>query len=555
MSYNKTVSTATTTMVSVAHTRMSSTTSNDIKQPMDSPTSPNIMNWLNSILTSALATVISESGPISVSSAAIEAPPSQYMVPSHLSTSLPKSSSSETTCVSSAAVEAPSQYMVLSHLSTSLPKSSPSEITCVSSAAVDAPTSQNMVSSQSTSLPKSSPSEITCLSSAAVEAPTSQNMVPSHLSTSLPKLSPSEITCVSSAAFFAPTSQNTSEIPLPKSSPSTSSTVAEALTPTSSPMLVPVSSLAFGDLSPQSNEELTSSVPSTSSDESYFSTFLNDILKYSPSSPTLNNSPVNTDSLQKPESSHGCDIDSNVLKFLLDQTIDKCNKLAILYAELNTKLETETERKTSETREDNDTPVENLVTSCGNSCSCTNSSQKLSDLEEKLFDLDCRVIECKQYPRRENIVVSGIPDNVTHADLKNKAVLICNEIGLEITEYDIAACHRLPKKQNSRWPANTIIRFYSRDHVEYCLTNRDKVKSQYFRNEVKMNIRIFENLATKNAESVRIAKWMQDNGIIHNYFIRNGYVKIIIDEDDEPIRIKHPDIIRRKFSEFEIQIP
>ena len=54
---------------------------------------------------------------------------------------------------------------------------------------------------------------------------------------------------------------------------------------------------------------------------------------------------------------------------------------------------------------------------------------------------------------------------------------------------------------------------------------------------------------------MRIAKWMQENGIIHNYFIRNGYVKIIIDEDDDSIRIKHPDIIRRKFSEFDFQIP
>ena len=316
-------------------------------------------------------------------------------------------------------------------------------------------------------------------------------------------------------------------------------------------MLVPTSSVAISDLSPRSTEKLSSVPSSSSSDDSYFSTFLNDILKNSPSSPTRN-SPVNTDFLQKPESSHGCDIDSEVLNFLLDQVIGKCNKLTLLYAELNTKLEAEC--KSSETRVDNDTPADNPVT-CGNSCSCNSMSQKLNNLEENLFDLDCRMIECEQYPRRENIVISGIPDNVAHADLKDITVRICNEIGLEITEYDIAACHRLPKKQNSRWPANTIVRFYSQDHVEYCLTNRDKVKSHFFRNELKMNVRIFENLAAKNTESVCIGKWMQENGIIYNYFIRNGYVKIIIDEGDDPIRIKHPDIIRRKFGEFDTQIP
>ena len=59
------------------------------------------------------------------------------------------------------------------------------------------------------------------------------------------------------------------------------------------------------------------------------------------------------------------------------------------------------------------------------------------------------MIECKQYPRHEKIVISGIPDNVAHADLKDEAVFIFNEIGLEIKEYDFSACHRLPKKQNS----------------------------------------------------------------------------------------------------------
>ena len=117
---------------------------------------------------------------------------------------------------------------------------------------------------------------------------------------------------------------------------------------------------------------------------------MNDVLKNSYSSPTQS-SLVNTHSLQKPESSH-CDIDSDVLKFILDQVIDKCDKLTILHAELNTKLVTE--RESSEKRGDN-SPVENLDT-----CSCTTSSQKLTELEEKLFDLDCRVIECQQYPRR-----------------------------------------------------------------------------------------------------------------------------------------------------------
>ena len=153
-------------------------------------------------------------------------------------------------------------------------------------------------------------------------------------------------------------------------------------------------------------------------------------------------------------------------------------------------------------------------------------SSRLHIIEDKLFDIDCRVIECEQYPRRENIVISGIPNSVRHDELKETIVDICNQIGANITQYDIAACHRLPNGR-SRWPANTIVRFYSRDHAELCLTNREWVKSFHFRNTMKMNLRIFENLSPRNNECLRIAKWLQNENLISSYFLRNGFVKVV----------------------------
>ena len=51
-------------------------------------------------------------------------------------------------------------------------------------------------------------------------------------------------------------------------------------------------------------------------------------------------------------------------------------------------------------------------------------NKKLSDeiynLQENLFDVDCRLIEVEQYSRRENLIISGIPDSVPQRDLEKK---------------------------------------------------------------------------------------------------------------------------------------
>ena len=144
--------------------------------------------------------------------------------------------------------------------------------------------------------------------------------------------------------------------------------------------------------------------------------------------------------------------------------------------------------------------------------------------------------------------------NRYHSNLKETVVDICYKIGLEINDQDIAACHRLPKPRQSRWPPNVIVRFFNRDHVDYCLHNRDRLKIPFVRSSLDMNLRFFENLSSKNAECLRIAKWLMDEELISKYFLRNGFVKIIIEDDEDPIRIRHPDILRKKFVDTNIPV-
>ena len=62
-----------------------------------------------------------------------------------------------------------------------------------------------------------------------------------------------------------------------------------------------------------------------------------------------------------------------------------------------------------------------------------------------------------------------------------------------------------------------------------------------------MNLRFYESLAALNQEAVRICEHLQESGQIHKYFLRNGFVKIVINEQDSPLRVNHPDVLWSKF--------
>ena len=169
------------------------------------------------------------------------------------------------------------------------------------------------------------------------------------------------------------------------------------------------------------------------------------------------------------------------------------------------------------------------------------------DIRKKILELDERVIECEQYSRRENLVLSGIPESVSQSNLESTVLEILSAAGFrELGPDDISACHRLAKPRNSRYPARVIVRFLSRKPVDFCLNNRKKVQND-IKSNLNMNIRIFENLCKANEEALRICKWLQENEAIHDHFIRNGYVKIVKTAGGRPFKVRHPEFLRDKF--------
>ena len=61
-----------------------------------------------------------------------------------------------------------------------------------------------------------------------------------------------------------------------------------------------------------------------------------------------------------------------------------------------------------------------------------------------------------QYSRRDTIEVLGIPSSIRDQDLEDKVRNVFREIGVNINERDIQACHRLREKDR------TIVKFVNR---------------------------------------------------------------------------------------------
>ena len=64
-----------------------------------------------------------------------------------------------------------------------------------------------------------------------------------------------------------------------------------------------------------------------------------------------------------------------------------------------------------------------------------------------------------------------------------------------------------------------------------------------------MNLRFYENLCDSNRKVLRICQELKKKQIIHNYFTRNGYIKIVENEGSRPFKIAHPDILNEKFAD------
>ena len=177
-----------------------------------------------------------------------------------------------------------------------------------------------------------------------------------------------------------------------------------------------------------------------------------------------------------------------------------------------------------------------------------NLTDEVKHIYDQLYDIEIRLIDTEQYNRRQNLIITGIPESIKQNDLELTVIDILRSIGLQISSYEIVGCHRLYKPKNSKYAAKTIVRFINRKATEYCMFYRKRLAE--VKSFIGMNLRFQENLCEANEHVLKWSRDLKKYDFIHEYYIRNGFIKIIVNKDDPPIKIHHPDDLYSRFNNF-----
>ena len=97
---------------------------------------------------------------------------------------------------------------------------------------------------------------------------------------------------------------------------------------------------------------------------------------------------------------------------------------------------------------------------------------RCSKLEDKVVSLESSVNQVEQYGRRNNIVISGIPDDVADDDLENAVTSIMEDVDVIVQNGDIEVCHRIGKSDQKTSGKKIIVRFINHKYCKKALVNR-----------------------------------------------------------------------------------
>ena len=157
----------------------------------------------------------------------------------------------------------------------------------------------------------------------------------------------------------------------------------------------------------------------------------------------------------------------------------------------------------------------------------TKLNAEIMHLKDEFYKLDCRVVETEQYPRRESLVINGIPGNIPQKDLEYTVFHILEYFGFDkLWNDDICAVHWLWSHPNSRDPAPVIVKFMNRKIVQWALEHPENLAK--VKDAMGFTVTFSESICAKNTESFKICKWLKDQGSIYDYFSRNGFPKVVM---------------------------
>ena len=157
----------------------------------------------------------------------------------------------------------------------------------------------------------------------------------------------------------------------------------------------------------------------------------------------------------------------------------------------------------------------------------------LDDAAEKFIELEKTTTKLDQYTRRENLGISGIPDNLPDDDLEDKALQILNTITgrdgpTSIKSKHIQAVHRLKKEKDDQ-NSKVIVRLTSRKHAFDVFKNKKKLQNDGFGFKDTF---INENLGPETKAIFDVARSLKKKKLIFSCWTFNGVVHFKKKEND-----------------------
>ena len=172
-----------------------------------------------------------------------------------------------------------------------------------------------------------------------------------------------------------------------------------------------------------------------------------------------------------------------------------------------------------------------------------------SKLIERVVQTERQCWANAQYSRRDAIEVIRIPSSIRDKDLEDKVHSIFGEIGVNVNERHIQACHQLREKDR------TIVKFVNRKdctnilRVKKNLKHLDPTKLSF-----SERTRIFNNesLCPYYRGVLNKCKKLRANQKLHQFYTINAIVRVKLEENGPPKSITHMLDLVNLFADIEI---
>ena len=172
--------------------------------------------------------------------------------------------------------------------------------------------------------------------------------------------------------------------------------------------------------------------------------------------------------------------------------------------------------------------------------------ERCSKLEQKLVEFECSTNNVEQYARKNNIIISGIPDSVDNNQLEESVTEIVTDINVNMASNNIEACHRICKKDSRISSTKTIVHFVNRKHTKQALYNKKFTKSKKkhththtFNLNTNNPFFISENLTRMNESLAYQGRKLKRNSLVNACYTKDGIVTIKINERSKAIKMTY----------------